>query len=235
MCIRDSDWLISQPIESLNTMVPNILKTFNSLLYNHKVKYSSGILYQLESFVVNSIPGIAYAFPKKVDPYTGKVKSKYKVPFILDLINRMSPVKIQAYEISDVEKQAIANGIKKKELTGKYTDIGELSNKDKQILNEKYGELNNSSLNKLYNDQLTVRVEMEDGTRKELRYSQMTSTQKKSAIEKLMTDNAKLAKVYVYTKGGGKYYATNSEWEELRKMGITLNVFKETNKLKGFN
>lgn len=229
------DWLISQPIESLNTMVPNILKTFNSLLYNHKVKYSSGILYQLESFVVNSIPGIAYAFPKKVDPYTGKVKSKYKVPFILDLINRMSPVKIQAYEISDVEKQAIANGIKKKELTGKYTDIGELSNKDKQILNEKYGELNNSSLNKLYNDQLTVRVEMEDGTRKELRYSQMTSTQKKSAIEKLMTDNAKLAKVYVYTKGGGKYYATNSEWEELRKMGITLNVFKETNKLKGFN
>lgn len=228
------DWLISQPVESLNTMVPNILKTFNSLLYNHKVKYSSGILYQLESFVVNSIPGIAYAFPKKVDPYTGKVKSKYKVPFILDLINRMSPVKIQAYEISDIEKQAIANGVKKKELTGKYTDIGELSNKDKQALNEKYGELNNSSLKKLYNNQLTVRVEMEDGTRKELLYSQMTSTQKKSAIEKLMTDNAKLAKVYVYTKSGGKYYATNSEWEELRKIGITLNVFKETNKLKGF-
>lgn len=228
------DWIIAQPMESLNTFVPNILKTFNSLLYNHKVKYSSGILYNLESFVVNAIPGIAYAFPKRVDPYTGKIKTKYKVPFILDLINRMSPIKLQAYEISEVEKQAIANGVNKTELTGRYTDIGELSNKDKQILNEKYGELNNSDLNKLYNDQILVSVDMPNGSRKELRYSQMSTEQRKSAIEKIMTDNAKIAKIYVYTKGGGKYYATNKEWEELRKMGITLNVFKQTNKLKGF-
>nr|DAH95321.1 MAG TPA: hypothetical protein [Caudoviricetes sp.] len=228
------DWIIAQPMESLNTFVPNILKTFNSLLYNHKVKYSSGILYNLESFVVNAIPGIAYAFPKRVDPYTGKIKTKYKVPFILDLINRMSPIKLQAYEISEVEKQAIANGVKKTELTGRYTDIGELSNKDKQILNEKYGELNNSDLSKLYNDQILVSVDMPNGSRKELRYSQMSTEQRKSAIEKIMTDNAKIAKIYVYTKGGGKYYATNKEWEELRKMGITLNVFKQTNKLKGF-
>ena len=228
------DWIIAQPMESLNTFVPNILKTFNSLLYNHKVKYSSGILYNIESFVVNAIPGIAYAFPKRVDPYTGKVKTKYKVPFILDLINRMSPIKLQAYEISEVEKQAIANGVKKTELTGRYTDIGELSNKDKQILNEKYGELNHSDLNKLYNDQILVSVDMPNGSRKELRYSQMSTEQRKSAIEKIMTDNAKIAKIYVYTKGGGKYYATNKEWEELRKMGITLNVFKQTNKLKGF-
>lgn len=95
-------------------------------------------------------------------------------------------------------------------------------------------ELNNSDLNKLYNDQILVSVDMPNGSRKELRYSQMSTEQRKSAIEKIMTDNAKIAKIYVYTKGGGKYYATNKEWEELRKMGITLNVFKQTNKLKGF-
>lgn len=229
-----ADWLINEPMSWLSTFVPNILKTFNGLLYNHKIKYSSGIMYGLESFVIQSIPGIAYAFPKKVDPYTGELKQKYNVPFIFDFINRFGPVDFKPYSVSDVQREAIAQGVQKTDLTGKYTDIGELSNRDKQTLNEVYGQMNNRDLQKLYNNQIIVRVKDKNGKYVELRYSQMTSEQKKSAIESVMTDNAKIAKIYVYTNNGGKYYATNEEYQMLRAAGVTKNVFKETNKMKGF-
>lgn len=230
-----ADWLLEQPMSWANTFVPNILKTFNGLLYNHKIKYSSGIMYGLESFVIQAIPGVAYAFPKKVDPYTGELKQKYNVPFIFDFVNRLGPVDFKPYSVSDVQEEAIAQGVQKTELTGKYKDIGELSNKDKQLLNTIYGQLNNQDLKKLYNNQIVVRVKDANGKYVELRYSQMTSEQKKSAIESIMTDNAKLAKIFVYTNNGGKYYATSTEYSELRAAGIVKNVFKETSKLKGFN
>lgn len=229
-----ADWLLQQPASMLSTFVPNIIKTFNGLLYNHKIQYSSGIMYGFESFVIQSIPGIAYAFPKKVDPYTGEVKQKYNVPFIFDFVNRMGPVDFKPYNVSDVQREAIAQGVQKTDLTGKYTDIPAFNNKQRQLLNETYGQLNNQDLKKLYNDQMIVSVKDADGNRVELRYSQMSSEQKKSAIESVMTDNAKLAKIYVYTQSGGKYYATDSEYQELRAAGILKNVFRETNKLKGF-
>ena len=230
-----ADWLLEQPMSWANTFVPNILKTFNGLLYNHKIKYSSGIMYGLENFVIQAIPGVAYAFPKKVDPYTGELKQKYNVPFIFDFVNRLGPVDFKPYSVSDVQEEAIAQGVQKTELTGKYKDIGELSNKDKQLLNTIYGQMNSQDLKKLYNNQIVVRVKDTNGKYVELRYSQMTSEQKKSAIESIMTDNAKLAKIFVYTNNGGKYYATPTEYSELRAAGIVKNVFRETSKLKGFN
>lgn len=229
-----ADWLLEQPMSWANTFVPNILKTFNGLLYNHKIKYSSGIMYGLESFVIQAIPGVAYAFPKKVDPYTGEIKQKYNVPFIFDFVNRLGPIDFKPYSVSDVQEEAIAQGVQKTELTGKYKDIGELSNKDKQLLNTVYGQMNNQDLKKLYNNQIVVRVKDANGKYVELRYNQMTSEQKKSAIESIMTDNAKLAKIYVYTNNGGKYYATPTEYSKLRAAGIVKNVFRETSKLKGF-
>lgn len=229
-----ADWLLQQPVQVAATFVPNILKTFNGLLYNHKIKYSSGVLAGFESFVIQSIPGIAYAFPRKVDPYTGETKQKYNVPFIFDFINRMGPIDFKPYSVSDVQREAIARGVAKTELTGKYKDIGELSNRDKQRLNEAYGQMNNRDLKKLYNDQIVMEVEDENGKRKNLRYSQMSNEQKKSAIERIMSDNAKIAKIYIYTSNGGKYYATDSEWTSLRSEGIVQNVYRETAKLKGF-
>lgn len=191
-------------------------------------------MYGLESFVIQAIPGVAYAFPKKVDLYTGDIKQKYNVPFIFDFVNRLGPVDFKPYSVSDVQEEAIAQGVQKTELTGKYKDIGELSNKDKQLLNTVYGQMNNQDLKKLYNNQIVVRVKDANGKYVELRYNQMTSEQKKSAIESIMTDNAKLAKIYVYTNNGGKYYATPTEYSELRAAGIVKNVFRETSKLKGF-
>ena len=62
----------------------------------------------------------------------------------------------------------------------------------------------------------------------------MTTEQKKSVIQRIMSDNASYAKIYVYTSNGGKYYTTEDEYKTFKKLGIK-NVYIATNKKKGFN
>ena len=50
-----------------------------------------------------------------------------------------------------------------------------------------------------------------------------------------MNENAGYAKIYILTDSGKyKYYATDSEYQELRKLGITKNVYRQTGKTSGF-
>ena len=71
------------------------------------------------------------------------------------------------------------------------------------------------------------------GKYEELYFSRMTDEQKRSVIDRIMADNAKIAKIYIYTSNGGKYYASSSEYDELKKYGIK-NLYKETTDKKGF-
>lgn len=227
------EWAVNKPSDMLSTFIPNALKAFTRLTYNHKVKYSPGILGGFERFLTSSVPFAAYALPKQVDPYTGEIQSKYSVPFILELINSMSPIKIYTYSVSDAEQEAIAQGVKKQALTGKYEDIGPLSNKQVETLNLKYGELNKSELAILYNDSKRYRVmDEKSGKYVELQYSAMTTAQKKRTIERIMSDNAQIAKIFTWTSEGGKYYANNELWLRLKQLGI--DSYKETDKIKGF-
>lgn len=228
------DWLVNQTNDMLSMYIPNAIKTFNSMLYTHQIKYSGGIMNAIERFGVQAIPGLAYALPKKYDPYTGEVKSKYKLNWLVNFLNRLGPVDIYPYDVSDVEKQAIAVGVKKGELTGRYSDIGNLSASDVAKLNKYYGELNKDSLAELMAGKKKYRVRDENGNFVELTYLNMSTEQRKSAISSIMTDNAKYAKIFIYTSNGGKYYANSNEYQILRKLGIN-NVYKANKKKEGFN
>lgn len=230
-----ADWLLDETNDMLTSYVPNFLKTFNSFLYTHQVDYNSGILGTLEYFGTSLIPGLAYALPKRYDPYTGEVKSKYKLQWLINFINRMGPIDIMPYNISDAEKEAIVNGVAKGELTGRYSDIGQLDAEQVSALNKKYGTLNKNDLDDFINNRVKYDVQGEDGTYKNLTYSQMTPTQRKRVIERIMSDNALYAKIYVYTQlMNGKYFASNTEYNILRSLGIVKNVYRANNKQKGF-
>lgn len=230
-----ADWLLNETEDMLTSYVPNFLKTFNSLLYTYQIKYDKGLLGTLEYFGVSLIPGLAYALPKRYDPYTGEVKSKYKLQWLINFINRMGPIDIMPYNISDMEKEAISYGVAKGELTGRYTDIGQLDAEQVSALNKKYGTLNKDDLDNLINNRVKYNVQGEDGTYKNLTYSQMTPTQRKRVIERIMSDNALYAKIYIYTQlMNGKYFASNNEYNMLRGLGIVKNVYRENNKQKGF-
>lgn len=238
-----SDTLEYRAQMMLSMFIPNLLKTFTSSLYNFKVKYSKGLMGQLERIAVQSIPGLAYAMPKQYDPYTGELQYKYYPNFwgwISGALSKFGPVKIKPRKLSETEKIALSLGVTKTALKGKYNDIGQLSAKDIAMLNEKYGLLNKTDLKEFVTNKKGYKVKAVDSKGRELnyyqtlRFSQMNDEQKKSVINRIMSDNAKISKIYVWTSNGHKYYASATEYGELAKLGIYKNVFLASGYHQGF-
>lgn len=223
----------------LLTFYPNIFKYFNRMTYQHKVKYSAGFVGTMQRDLVQMLPGIAYAFPKRTDPYTGDVQYKYLPGFwgwAIEFSNGLLPMRFKPAQVSDLEKEAIMQGVNKVELRGSYKDIDKFNAEQTAQLNEFYGKLNNRDLGELFSDKKTYKV-LDRKTNKyvELKYSKMTAEQKKSVINRIMNDNAQSAKIYVYTNSGGKYFTTSdTELANLKKLGIR-NVYKSTKKETYFN
>lgn len=238
-----SDTLEYRAQMMLSMFIPNLLKTFTSSLYNFKVKYSKGLMGQLEKIAVQAIPGLAYAMPKQYDPYTGELQYKYYPNFwgwISGALSKFGPVKIKPRKLSETEKIALSLGVTKTALKGKYNDIGQLSAKDIATLNEKYGLLNKTDLKEFVTNKKGYKVKAVDSKGRELnyyqtlRFSQMNDEQKKSVINRIMSDNAKISKIYVWTSNGHKYYASETEYSELAKLGIYKNVFLASGYHQGF-
>lgn len=219
---------------SIGTFIPNAIKTFNSMLYTHQVKYDSGILGAIERWGVQLVPGLSYALPKKVDIYDGQVKPKYNVNWLINFINRLGPIDIMPYKVTDMEKLAMSLGVNKDMLTGNYDDIGQLSAADVEKINKYYGTLNEQDLAELVANKRKYRV-LDEKTDEyvEITFNKMTDKQKKSVIQRIMSDNASAAKVYIWTSKGGKFYGTESEVQEYRKLGLN-NVYVEMKGKKGF-
>lgn len=233
--------LMNRAGSSFAMFVPNMLKTAMSYTTVVTPKYASGILGQLERQMVQILPSLAYALPRRYDIYTGELQYKYNMPWMdrwFDAIagtavNYGSPIKIKRRVASQMEILATSLGVTKGELTGKYKDIGNLNGSQVGQLNLYYGQLNNTSLQKFVNNQEKYYVENEQGKRVQLYYNQMTDKQKKSVITRIMSDNAKYAKVYMGTKMGYKYYANEEDFKVLRQLGIA-NVYKKTKQYDGF-
>lgn len=226
-----SDFTTRQLNSFMSSFIPNILKQFNNTLYNHKVRYNTGALGFIERFATSLIPGLAYALPRQVNIYTGEEQLQYDVPFVLDAINMFSPVKISSYTPSDLEYLSIGLNINKKPLTGKYTVNGKEFKGDSNKANQFYGSANKTQLNALVNNKFKAKVQMPNGSFKELYWSQMTDVQKKNSFTTVMENNATYAKIFSWTDAGHKYYASESEYYKLLKSGVTKNLYRGT---KGF-
>ena len=225
------------PMKVLDSCVPNFFKTLTSVANVYKVKYNQGVLGKIEKLIVDTVPGLAYAFPHVIDVYTGEEQIMYKAPFITNLVNKLSPLKVKPMNVTYTERSAVNLGVNKTMLTGRYTIDNEeviLNASDVQQLNIYYGELNKKDLAELTSNKMSYKVRNEDGTYSKLRYSQMTETQKRAAFEQIMSKNSSYAKIRILTSQGYYYYASDSEYDALRKLGYLHNVYKETNKTKGF-
>ena len=233
------EYAITQITDGLSLFLPNVLKTVSSLIQsagNFEIKYTGAWYDVFLKWLNNYFPSAAFwsGSGKRVDPYTGEIQSKYNLPFLYELINQLSPIKINAYAVSDLEKEAIVLGVRKGELTGRYEDIGKLNSANVEKLNAYYGQLNERQLQRLYKNVDSYKVWDEKKNKYvTIKYSKMSDKQKKSVIERIMNDNASTAKIYICTELGYKYYADDNEYTKLRQLGIK-NVFKATNKKKGF-
>lgn len=232
------EYAVTQITDALSLFLPNALKTLSSLVQsagNFEIKYTGKWYDVFLKWLNNYFPSAAFwsGSGKRVDPYTGEIQSKYNLPFLYELINQLSPIKINAYAVSDLEKEAIVLGVRKGELTGRYEDIGKLNSTNVEKLNAYYGQLNERQLQRLYKNVDSYKVWDEKKNKYVIiKYSKMSDKQKKSVIERIMNDNASTAKIYICTQLGYKYYADDNEYSKLRQLGIK-NVFKATNKKKG--
>lgn len=220
--------LLSKPESVIKSFIPNILATFSSMLYNNEIQYSTGFKGRFEKIIARMIPGYAYALPTKYDIYTGEKQYKYYpsfAGFISAAVSKFTSVKINTPKVSNLENIAMKYGVMKGNLTGSYKDIGQFSSKQVSELNKKYGELNNAVLTDFFNNKIKYKVQdKKTGKYSELYYKQMTDEQKKTVITRIMSNNSKFAKIYVWTSEGHKYYCTKSEYYELMRLGITKNI-----------
>lgn len=172
------------------------------------------------------IPFLANVVPKKVDPYSGETGGFW------NLFSRVVPY-IDVEVKSNVSKMSEAVGLSKTQLTGEYTINDEsfkLSTHNTAKLNKQYGEWNAKALTDFYSNKSRHRVNV-NGTYKELTYDQMTDKQRKAAANGIMTENAKYAKILAWLSKGNKYYASDTEYNALRKLGVRGKLYKGN---KGF-
>lgn len=240
------DFMMTMGIYTIPSMfIPNFLKSLSSLS-KYKVKYASGVVGKLERLGFQIAPYLTWldSVPKYIDPYTGEKQVALKLGWfeedwlIPSILNKYGPIDFKPYNVSRYEKEAIELGIKKSMLAGNYKIDGkdiDISGKTLEEMNKYYGQLNQSMLQRLFDDDIRMNVQMANGSYKELKYSQMTDKQKKNAIENIMEKNAKYSRIYtVTTKYDYKYFATEDEFQALKKLGITDNVYRANKKYKGF-
>ena len=154
------------------------------------------------------------------------------------MINKLTPLNIYPYRVSDTEKEAISLGVGKGMLSGEYIINNEdvmLSVSQRKKLNEYYGKLNKADLEDLMDNKTKYKVQNEQGTYDDLYYKEMTDKQKATVIDRIMSNNSGYAKTYILTQEMGyKYYTTASERETLRNLGITKNIYVKNKKYYGY-
>ena len=217
---------ISTEIENaLRSFVPQFIQFFVRIAQQKKVKYHQGVLGALEK-VVNSFSPWQLG-QKVIDPYTGEEITKYALPVAGNfLASGILGAKIYWTEVSEGEQLAMDVELKKGQLTGELTVNGKSYQLDNvKALNVKYGQLNKEDLAKIKSQK--HKVEMPNGTYKTLSWDDMSDKQRKNVIDRTMEQNAKIAKIYMWTQvEGKKYYASDSLYAELKKLGITKNVYR---------
>ena len=233
-----TDFALYIPNNMLQLMIPNFVKSISSVASKYKVKYSSGMLGRIERLANQAIPFLSYGLPHHIDPYTGEKQVPYKAWFITNLSNKLLPFKIQPYNVSNIEKEAISLGVNKTMLNGRFTINDEnvkLDGKLLEQLNLFYGKLNNIEFNKLKSNTIKYKVYNEKtNSYDELIYNKMSDKQKATVIKRIMSDNSSIAKIYVLTSNKKyKYYTNNNEYTKLKKLGVNNNVHIN-NKKQGF-
>jgi len=220
------DGMLTETESVLRSFVPQLWQLIIRCTNNEEIKYSPGMAGMWERWLNSFVPTQPLG-SRKINPYTGEVESKYALPIVVGelLKSGLLGPKIYWYEMSELEEFARELGVNKNELTGELT-VGDKKHKlDKAALNKKYGELNKASLAKIKSQR--HRVEMPDGSFKTLSWDQMSDKQKANVIDRTMTQNATLAKIYIWTQVmGNKYYGSGSLYQMLRQLGIFKNVYK---------
>lgn len=203
------DYVAELPLNVLYSFIPNFIKMISQNVQIYNVKYDKGILGDLERMASGIIPGLSYAFPKEIDPFTGKPRF-HRIPILTQAGG------ISYNDVSEAERAAIAVGVGAGQLTGELTVNGEKYQLDREKVNVYRGEFTNQFMTDLLNDQYLYEGK---------KYSKMSKEERAKAIKSILDKSADYAKIKVWTEMGNKYYASKDLYFTLKNLGIN-NVYQ---------
>ena len=203
------DYVAELPLNVLYSFIPNFIKMISQNVQIYNVKYDKGILGDLERMASGIIPGLSYAFPKEIDPFTGKPRF-HRIPILTQAGG------ISYNDISEAERAAIAVGVGAGQLTGELTVKGQKYQLDREKVNVYRGEFTNQFMTDLLNDQYVYEGK---------KYSRMSKEERAKAIKSILDKSAEYAKIKMWTEMGNKYYASKDLYITLKNLGIN-NVYQ---------
>lgn len=218
------DKLLSMGQTYFSQYVPAILRSLQKLTNNKKaVDYSNPFTATWQR-VISAIPFVSgWVLPDKIDPYTGKPEKAYNSGW-LAFLNIFSPVSVSADKTDAIRKNAQALNATTTGATGKITinDIDyNLKGSNKADFQSNRAKYVNQLITEFTNNKTKVRVQQEDGTFKELTYSQMTDAEKQTAFKSYYSKATNYAKIKYWVSNGHKYVTSSrDEYDLLRKLGI---------------
>ena len=205
--------------------VPAILRSIQKHTNDKAaVNYQNGWFNTTFERILSALPGVSgWTLPSKVDEYTGQPVTAYNSKF-LALLNIFLPASLSWDKTDETRKLAQSLGATTTVSTGKITindtDYN-LKGVQKQQFQTDRAKYINTLITDFSKDKTKVRVQQEDGTYKELTYSQMTDAEKQTAFKSYYSKATNYAKIDYWVKSGHKYVTSSrDEYNTLKKLGI---------------
>lgn len=214
--------MLGQMESILKSFVPQLWQLINreitGIIKNEKISYRGSEWKGMWERFGNALVPMQPFGERSIDPYTGEVISKNTIPILGSL-----PAKFYFNKVSKEEELATSYGVEKK--GPEYMTVDgvryNLSNEAKI----KNGQWNKQMLSQIQSG--SYRVRTASGKYQIKPFSKMTDDEKNNIIERLMDQNAELAKIWYWTQElNHKYYANASTYQMLRKLGVTKNVYQ---------
>lgn len=188
------------------------------------VNYQGGWFKATLEKAISAIPFVSgWLLPSKIDPYTGEVDRAYNSIFAA-VLNRWLPVTVSVGKKDSVRLEAQALGATTTTATSKFVINDKdytLSGAEKQQFQSNRARYINTLITDFTKNKTKIRVQQEDGSYKELTYSQMTDEEKQTAFKSYYSKATNYAKIKYWVSSGHKYVTTSrDEYDLLRKLGI---------------
>ena len=207
------DWIGSVSINYVSQYIPAALKLFTKFI-DMRAKDKSGNYFQrLGKTLASYIPGLSYAVPSKINPYTGdNYYTSGSDAWFKNILLGVLPIEMEFVNESDLEKEAENLGAESTGLSGSFTINDEdikLSTRDK----EKYAKIKakwvNEQFKKIKSGEVMVTVQNEEGNYITTTYDKLTNTQKSNVLKQLYSKSTDIAKIKYWTDLGNKYVFTD--------------------------
>ena len=197
--------------------IPSVVRTLAKIIDPSQKKKESFYLLHLLETIASYIPGLSYAVPNKVNPYTGdnlykssnisSISSTGNRLFahLFEALNAPSPIKFKVTAKSDFQKEAERLGVGTSGLSGSFTINGQTINLI-GFEKEKYSKIRADYVNK----QLKALINS-------VKYKGMDDENRAKAIKAIYTNATELTKTIYWTdKGNTRVFTSQEEYNKYK-------------------